>query len=39
MARAHSLNRAGHYDQRMGMEENEYYENSVSFQVSFMGKC
>ena len=33
VARAHSLNRAGHYDQRMAMEENEYYENTVSFQV------
>ena len=34
MGRAHSLNRAGHYDPRMPMEENEYYENSVTFQVS-----
>jgi hypothetical protein len=35
MGRAHSLNRAGHYDPRMPMEENEYYENSVTFQVSW----
>ena len=34
MGRAHSLNRAGHYDPRMPMEETEYYENSVTFQVS-----
>ena len=35
--RAHSLNRAGHYDPRMPMEENEYYENSVTFQVDRYG--
>ena len=37
MARAQSLNRAGHYDPRMPMEENEYYENSVTFQVDRYG--
>jgi hypothetical protein len=37
MARAQSLNRAGHYDPRMPMDENEYYENSVTFQVDRYG--